>query len=105
MPWLNDGVLSRQHVYHMIKHFKDKDRWSYEDGKYVCKLLYHGKHFVVTPGNVKTWHKDVEKLFKEKAYTSELGIDWWYEPVAKRHKGITRGMIFKVDKWLYNKIF
>ena len=47
----------------------------------------------------------VEKLFKEKAYTSELGIDWWYEPVAKRHKGITRGMIFKVDKWLYNKIF
>lgn len=89
----------------MIKQFRDKDRWSYEDEKYVCRLLYQGTDFVVAPGDVKMWFKDVEKYFKQCAYTSELGIDWWYEPVAKRHKGITRGMIFKVDKWLYNKIF
>ena len=89
----------------MIKHFRNKDRWSYEDGKYVCKLVYHGKDFVVTPGRVETWHKEVEVFLKEKAYTSELGIDWWYESVAIRFDGITRGMIFKVDKWLYEKIF
>ena len=49
----------------MIKHFKDKDRWSYDDGKFVCKLLYHGTYFVVTPGDINTWHKDVEAYFKK----------------------------------------
>jgi hypothetical protein len=69
----------------------------------VCRLLYHGKDFVVTPGNIHFWHKNVERFFKKKAYTSELGIDWWYEPVATRHRGITRGMVFKVDTWLYDQ--
>lgn len=87
----------------MIKQFRNKDRWSCEDGKYVCRLLYHGDTYAVAPGNVKNWHKDIEKYFKCHAYTSELGIDWWYEPVASRHNGVTRGMIFKLDKWLYEK--
>lgn len=87
----------------MIKQFRDKDKWSFEYGKYVCRILYHGTDFVVAPGDVKMWYKDVERFFKKKAYTSELGIDWWYEPVAKRHEGITRGMIFTVDKWLYDQ--
>lgn len=87
----------------MLQQFRDKDRWTYEDGKHVCKLLYHGMDYVVTPGDVKKWHKDVEKYLKQHAYTSEMGIDWWYEPIASRHKGITRGMIFKMDEWLYKK--
>lgn len=89
----------------MISLFQDKDRWSYEDGKHVCKILFHGMDYVVTPGNIHTWHKEIEKFLKKKAYTSELGIDWWYDHVSKRHKGITRGMIIKLDKWLYEKIF
>ena len=89
----------------MIKQFIDKDKWSYEDGKHVCRILYHGTDFVVTPGDINTWHNEVEAYLKKKAYTSEMGIDWWYESVAIRFDGITRGMIFKVDKWLYERIF
>ena len=89
----------------MIRHFLDKDRWSYQDGKHACTLLFHGDTYVVCPGDVKNWHKAVEEYLKHCAYTSELGIDWWYEPVAKRHKGVTRGIIFKLDTWLWEKIF
>ena len=89
----------------MIRQFLDKDRWSYEDGKHVCRLVYYGKDYVITPGRVDEWHKEVESFFKKKAYTSEVGIDWWYESVAIRFDGITRGMVFKVDDWLYKKIF
>lgn len=89
----------------MIEYIIDRDRWTFENGKYVCKLLFHGDVYVICPGNVNYWHIEVERFFKQKAYTSEIGIDWWYEPVSKRHKGITRGMIFKLDKWLYEKIF
>lgn len=89
----------------MIAHFKDKNRWSFRDERHVCTLLFHGDTYAVSPGNVKTWHKEVEEYLKQRAYTSELGIDWWYEPVANRHRGVTRGMIFKLDEWLYNKIF
>lgn len=89
----------------MIAYFKDKKRWTHHDGKHVCSLLFHGDTYAVSPGDVKTWHRDVEKYLKHHAYTSELGIDWWYKPVARRHRGVTRGMIFKVDDWLYNKIF
>ena len=88
----------------MLKHFLDKDRWSYEDGKYICKLLFHGDAYVFCPGNVRYWHDDVERFFKQIAYTSELGIDWWYKPVAIRSGGVTRGMILKVDEWLYKKL-
>lgn len=88
----------------MIDYFKDKDRWTYHDGKYICSLLFHGNTYVVSPGDVKNWHKNVEKYLKHCAYTSELGIDWWYQSVAVRHKGVTRGMIFKLDEWLYKKI-
>lgn len=87
----------------MLKHFKEKERWTFKDGKYECKLLFHGQDYVVTPGRVSTWHEEVERYFKQHAYTSELGIDWWYEPVAIRFDGITRGMIFTVDAWLYDK--
>lgn len=93
-----------QVLFTMIAFFRDKDRWAFEDGKHVCNLLFHGDTYVVCPGDVKKWHRDVEKYMKHHAYTSELGIDWWYEPVAIRHKGITRGMIFKVDEWLYKKL-
>lgn len=92
-------------VYHMIRHFQDKDRWSYEDGKHTCKVLFHGTDYVVTPGDPKIWHKEVEAFLKKRAYTSELNIDWWYSHVAKRHRGITRGIVFKLDDWLYEKIF
>ena len=105
MLWLNDGVFTMFNVYHMIKQFLDKDKWSFENGKHVCRVLYHGENYVVTPGRVETWHKEVESFMKKKAYTSEVDIDWWYEPVAIRFDGITRGMIFKVDKWLYERIF
>ena len=89
--------------FNMLAHFKDIDRWTFEDGKYVCRLLFHGDAYVICPGDVNYWHNDVEHFFKQKAYTSEIGIDWWYEPVAIRHRGITRGMIFKVDEWLFNQ--
>ena len=89
----------------MIRHFLDKDRWSYQGEKHVCTLLFHGDTYVVCPGDVKNWHKAVEEYLKQRAYTSEVGIDWWYETVAKRHRGVTRGMIFKLDTWLWEKIF
>jgi len=92
-------------TYHMLKHFLDNNRWTFKDGKYVCNLLFHGETYVICPGNVNHWHLEVEQYLKHIAYTSEPGIDWWYEPVAIRHRGITRGMIFKVDEWLYTKVF
>ena len=88
----------------MIAYFKDKERWSIHNGKHVCTLLFHGDTYAVSPGDVKYWQSDVEKYLKHHAYTSELGIDWWYKPVAVRHNGITRGMIFELDHWLYKKI-
>ena len=91
-------------AYHMLKHFLDAKRWTFEDGKHACRLLFHGDVYVICPGDVQKWHQEVEQFFKQHAYTSELGIDWWYEPVAIRHRGITRGMIFKVDEWLYEKV-
>lgn len=87
----------------MLAYFKDSNRWTFEDGKYACRLLFHGDFYVICPGDVQKWHNEVEHFFKQHAYTSELGIDWWYEPVAIRHRGITRGMIFKVDEWVYKK--
>ena len=89
----------------MLSDFTDKERWAFIDGRYVCRLLYHGMDYVVLPGDIQTWHTTVETFFKQHAYTSELNLDWWYESVSIRHRGVTRGMIFKVDKWLYDKIF
>ena len=87
----------------MLNDFRDLDRWSFQNGRHVCRLLFHGEHYAVCPGRVSAWHRDVERFFKHHAYTSEVDIDWNYEHVAVRHNGITRGMIFQVDDWLFQK--
>jgi len=47
----------------------------------------------------------MERYLKQIAYTSEKGIDWWCEQVAERvGDRIFRGIILKMDDWLYNKL-
>ena len=47
----------------------------------------------------------MERYLKQIAYTSERGIDWWCEQVAERAGDrIFRGVIFKIDDWLFMKM-
>ena len=47
----------------------------------------------------------MERFLKQIAYTSEKGIDWWCTQVAERvGNKVIRGIIFKLDPWLYEKL-
>ena len=47
----------------------------------------------------------MEKYMKEKQFTSELGIDWTYNPIATR-KGntVTRGVRVEMDKEIFHRV-
>lgn len=70
----------------------------------IIEILYSGETYCVFPGNPYTVADDFEKIFKKIAYTSERGIDWEVEQVAKRQGNlIIRGVNIHVDEWLHKK--
>ena len=57
------------------------------------------------PGDPILMEVQMERYLKQIAYTSERGIDFWIEQVAERvGDRIYRGVIFRVDDWLFKKL-
>ncbi len=57
------------------------------------------------PGDPILMEVQMERYLKQVAYTSERGIDFWIEQVAERvGDRIYRGIIFRVDDWLFKKL-
>ena len=74
-------------------------------GQWVKQLIYEGDGICVFPGDPILMEVQMERYLKQVAYTSEKGIDWWCEQVAERvGDRIYRGIIFKMDTWLYEKL-
>ena len=79
--------------------------WRQEAGRWVREIVYEGDSYVFFPGNPNTLPDEVEKLLKEIAYTSERGVDWEATQVAERvGTRVIRGVLFKLDHWLYLKL-
>tara|TARA_Y100000992_G_scaffold274251_1_gene216982 strand:+ start:268 stop:495 length:228 start_codon:yes stop_codon:yes gene_type:complete len=71
----------------------------------VKELIYEGEGYCVFPGDPYLMEVQMERFLKQIAYTSERGIDWWCEQVAERvGDRVIRGIIFKMDDWLYQKM-
>ena len=67
--------------------------------------MYDGKGICIFPGDPYLMEVQMERFLKQIAYTSERGIDFWIEHVAERvGDRIYRGVIFKLDDWLYKKL-
>ena len=67
--------------------------------------MYEGKGLCCFPGDPYLMEVQMERFLKQIAYTSERGIDFWIEQVAERvGDRIYRGIIFKLDPWLYRKM-
>ena len=80
-------------------------KWSIRNGKWVKELIYEGEGYCVFPGDPYLMEVQMERFLKQIAYTSERGIDWWCEQVAERvGDRVIRGIIFKMDDWLYQKM-
>ena len=79
--------------------------WSRKNGTWVKELIYEGDGICIFPGDPYLMEVQMERYLKQIAYTSEKGIDWWCEQVAERvGDRIFRGIILKMDDWLYNKL-
>ena len=84
---------------------KKNQMWRQEGDRWVREIVYEGDFYVFFPGNPNTLPDKVEKMLKEIAYTSERGIDWEATQVAERvGTKVIRGVIFKLDNWLYLKL-
>jgi len=69
------------------------------------QLIYEGNGYCVFPGDPYLMEVQMERFLKQIAYTSEKNIDWWCEQIAERvGERVIRGIIFKVDDWLYKKM-
>ena len=67
--------------------------------------MYEGEGICIFPGDPYLMEVQMERFLKQIAYTSERGIDFWIEQVAERvGDRIYRGVIFKLDDWLYQKM-
>lgn len=67
--------------------------------------MYSGEGICIFPGDPYLIEVKMERYLKQIAYTSERGIDWWCEQVAERvGDRIFRGVIFKIDDWLFMKM-
>ena len=67
--------------------------------------MYEGRGLCIFPGDTFLMEVQMERFLKQIAYTSERGIDYWIEQVAERvGNRIFRGIIFKMDDWLYKKM-
>lgn len=87
----------------MMDLFYKKCNWTWNGQRYYNNISFSGNPYVVCPGRVSTWHKDIEMYLKDKAFTSELGIDWSYKYIAERDGyNIKRGIRVEIDKWLYD---
>lgn len=79
--------------------------WSIRNEKWVKELIYEGEGLCIFPGDPYLFEVQMERFLKQIAYTSERGIDYWIEQVAERvGSRIYRGVIFKLDDWLYKKL-
>lgn len=89
----------------MISLLCKKCNWTWNGSRYFQNITFTGDPYVVCPGRVTTWHIDIESVLKQKAFTSELGIDWNYSYIAKRDGySITRGIRVEIDDWLYSNL-
>ncbi len=80
-------------------------KWSINRGRWTKEFVYSGKGICIFPGDPYLMEVQMERYLKQIAYTSEKGIDWWCEQVAERvGDRIFRGIILKMDDWLYNKL-
>jgi hypothetical protein len=67
--------------------------------------VYEGEGICIFPGDPFLMEVQMERYLKQIAFTSERGIDWWCEQVVERvGDSIYRGIIFKIDDWLYKKM-
>lgn len=90
----------------MLCLLKDASLWKYNGTRYVNRIVFTGYLLCVCPGKVSQWYKEIERFFKEKAYTSELDIDWSYYYIAERKNNfICRGIHVEMDTWLFQKCF
>ena len=79
--------------------------WSIKSEKWTKQIVYEGKGLCFFPGDPYLMEVQMERFLKQIAYTSERGIDFWIEQVAERvGDRIYRGIIFKLDDWLYKKM-
>lgn len=82
-----------------------EERWTWNGNRFCQSILFRGNPVCACPGRVSMWHRVIERVFKEKAYTSELGIDWNYRYIAERHGyDITRGIYVEIDDWLLSNL-
>lgn len=69
------------------------------------ELIFEGEGYCIFPGDPYLMEVQFERFLKQIAYTSERGIDFWIEHVAERvGDRIIRGIIFRMDEWLYKKM-
>ena len=79
--------------------------WSIKNGRWVKEFIFEGDGYCIFPGDPFLMEVQMERFLKQIAYTSERGIDYWIEQVAERvGNRIYRGIIFKMDDWLYQKM-
>ena len=89
----------------MKRALTQRERWFWNGNRYWQQIVYTGNPVCVCPGRASAWHREIERVFKEKAYTSELGIDWNYKYIAERYGfDITMGIYLEIDEWLLNNL-
>jgi hypothetical protein len=79
--------------------------WRKKNERWTKQIVYEGDGICIFPGDPYLMEVQLERYLKQIAYTSERGIDFWIEQVAERvGDRIFRGVIFKLDPWLYDKM-
>lgn len=87
----------------MLKALLHKDGWVFDGARWSKKLIYHGDTYCICPGRPNQWDSKLNAFFKNKAYTSEKNLDWWSKHIISRDKGVTRGAIYTIDSWLFER--
>ena len=87
----------------MMRAFLQREGWFFDGEHWRKDLVYHGDVFAVCPGIPNRWDHHIETYLKKIAYTSEKGIDWWSQHVAVIGKGVSRGAIYTMDPWLFER--
>lgn len=87
----------------MLNAFLSQEGWTFDGARWRKDLLYHGDTYCICPGRPQRWDKVLNAFFKRNVFTSEQNIDWWSEHVIIRGNGVTRGAIYTVDPWLFER--
>lgn len=87
----------------MMRAFLHRDGWFFDGARWRKDLVYHGDLFAICPGRPNQWDREIEKYLKNIAYTSEKGIDWSSQHVAVIGRGVSRGAIYTMDPWLFER--